>query len=315
MSFQTLNKIEDYMFYIDLAFSRAKKAGDEMRGQKDKGTRLDKSRRIETAKLNSIKNTLKDHFNIIIKSFPAFDDLPEFYKELIKVNLEYKDLKKSLGAINWAKGKVMYFFDEFKNKIKRTEHLEAINNYRRQYYGRISSVVKQIKKNLEFLETARKVMKDFPAIKTGIKTVAIFGFPNVGKTTLLSKLSGSKPEIAAYPFTTKGINVAYMKVGHKKVQLLDTPGTLNRFDKMNAIEKSAYLALKYLAEEVIYVFDITEPFPLNDQVKLLKVLKRMKKPIHLYLSKRDVLKKGDAEEFMKKYDVKEASELKNIIKA
>lgn len=313
MNFQSLHKVENHKFYLDIAFSRAKKAGDDMRSQKLRGTRLEKSRKIEIAKLDSIKNTLKEHFNLIIKSFPSFDDLSEFYKELIKANLDYKDLKKSLGAMNWAKNKVMFFHNEFKRKIKKTKHLDAVNNYRRQFYGRISSVVRQVKNNLEFLETARKVMKDFPAIKTGLKTVAIFGFPNVGKTTLLSELTQSKPEIASYPFTTKGINVGYMKKSHRKIQLIDTPGTLNRFEKMNTIEKTAYLALKYLAEEVIYVFDITEPFPLKDQVKLLKVLKRMKRPIYIYLSKTDVLKKDDVEEFRKKYDFMSVDELRQVL--
>ena len=49
-----------------MAFSRAKKKGDEARGQKLRGTRLEKSRKIEIAKLDTIKDTLKDHFNMII---------------------------------------------------------------------------------------------------------------------------------------------------------------------------------------------------------------------------------------------------------
>lgn len=313
MNFQGLKKVEDYNFYLDIAFSRAKKAGDEARGLKNKGTRLEKSKRIEIAKLDCIRDTLKDHFNMIVKNFPAIDDMPEFYKELIKATLEYKDLKKSLAGVNWAKEKVLFFHNEFKGKINKTNHLESINQYRRQFYGRISSVVRQIKDNLDYIEHCRKMLNSFPSLKTGMKTVALFGFPNVGKTTLLSNLTSSKPEIKAYPFTTKGINVGYAQKGHRTVQVLDTPGTLNRFDKMNDIEKIAYIALKYLAEEVIYVFDITEPFPLQDQIKLYKVVKRMGKPVHIYLSKTDIIKKEDADEFMKKYDVKSINQLKDLL--
>ena len=45
-------------------------------------------------------------------------------------------------------------------------------------------------------------MKDYPTIKTSLFTVAICGFPNVGKTTLLSKMTPSEPEISNYSFTT-----------------------------------------------------------------------------------------------------------------
>jgi len=39
-------------------------------------------------------------------------------------------------------------------------------------------------------------MKGFPSIKTNLPTIAIAGFPNVGKTTLLSKITDAKPKIA-----------------------------------------------------------------------------------------------------------------------
>src|SRR4030042_6532183 len=160
--------------------------------------------------------------------------------------------------------------------------------------------MKQIKQELEILEISRKIIREYPTIKTDIFTVAIFGFPNVGKSTLLSKLSTSKPEIAAYPFTTKGINIGYAKQGSKKIQLLDTPGSLNRFDKMNNIEKQAHLALKHVANAVVYIFDLTEPYPLEDQEKLYQNLKKMEKPVVVYLSKADTLEGDVVENFKKK---------------
>ena len=155
-------------------------------------------------------------------------------------------------------------------------------------------------------------MRNYPAIKTGTKTIAIAGFPNVGKTTLLMKLTGSKPDIQPYAFTTKGINVGYIK-GKEKLQLLDTPGTLNRFDTMNNIEKVAFLALKLLAEKIIYVFDITEPYPLEQQIKLYKEIKKMKKPVIIYLSKTDILEKGQISEFKKKYKAASLEEIKSLL--
>ncbi|MBW3015714.1 50S ribosome-binding GTPase [Candidatus Woesearchaeota archaeon] len=300
MNFQSLIKVESSDFYLDIAFSRAKKKASEIRTQV-KGTRLEKSIKIELAKLDEIKATLNQHMELIIKSFPSIDDLAEFYKELIKATLDYPQLKKSLGSVNWARTKIVDFHKKYHSLIKNTKHLDSINKYRREFYGRISSIMKNIKPNLKYLEESRNTMKDFPSIKTKLKTVAIFGFPNTGKTTLLSKLTSSKPEIASYAFTTKGINVGYMKKGHNKIQIIDTPGTLDRFDKMNSIEKQAWLALKYLADEVIYVFDITEPFPLKDQDELFRKMKRLGKPVHVYLSKTDVLKKEDIKKFRKDF--------------
>ena len=315
MNFQYLKSVEDAKFFIDLAFRKANEKASLMRGTKKfKGTRLEKSKKIELLKIDTIKDVVVDKLLAILKVFPDLDGLPEFYRELVKCTIDYPALKKSLGALNWAKQKTIDMHKEYSQKIRKCKSPEKINDYRRQFYGRISSFLKQINKQLKFLETARRAMKQYPAIKTGIKTIAIAGFPNVGKTTLLFKLTGSKPDIQPYAFTTKGINVGYIMEGtKKKVQVLDTPGTLNRFDKMNSIEKVAFLALKLLAEKIIYVFDLTEPYPLEDQVKLYKKIKETKKPTLIYLSKTDILDKEIVGNFSKKYKHESIEKIRKAI--
>ncbi len=314
MNFQGLKSVEDDKFYIDLAFRKAGLRASELRKSRDlKGTRLDKSIKMEVIKINAVRDVLSDKLHGIGRAFPDIESLPEFYKELIKCTVDYGALKKSLGAMKWAKSKIVEMNSKYAKNIKRCRDLKKINDYRREFYGRISSIMRQIKDNLKCIEHARKTMRHFPAIKTGTRTIAIAGFPNVGKTTLLFKLTGSKPDIQPYAFTTKGINVGYIKNDKEKIQFLDTPGTLDRFDKMNNIELVAFLALKMLAEKIIYVFDITEPYPLKDQVKLYKRIKELKKPTLVYLSKTDILKKEDVEEFSKKYKIMDAAQLKKSI--
>ena len=58
---------------------------------------------------------------------------------------------------------------------------------------------------------------------------------------------------------------------------------------MNNVEKQAYLAIKHLADYIIYVFDLSEPFPFEKQVKLYKKLKQERKKVIVYFSKADVL--------------------------
>jgi len=206
--------------------------------------------------------------------------------------------------VNWAKGRSTKFFWFYRERIRKCMDIRRINDYRREFYGRVSSVLKQIKDELRFLEETRKIMKGFPTIKTETKTFSIIGFPNVGKTTLLFKLTGSKPEINSYAFTTKSINVSYIRKGKEKIQLLDTPGTLNRFDRMNDIERQAFLAMKHVANGFVYVFDLTEPYPLEKQLKLLKRIKEFKLPVLVYLSKCDILDKKRVEGFVKELGYK-----------
>ena len=209
-------------------------------------------------------------------------------------------MKRSLGSVKWARDKISSFIDMQSKHIKRCPDLEKVNKIRREAYGRVSSVMKQIRNELEYLEAARKTMKSFPSIKQ-MFTVCVFGFPNIGKTTLLSKITKSKPEIKDYAFTTKNLNVGYITTPRGKVQVIDTPGTLDRFDKMNSIEKQAYLALKHCADVVVYLIDLTESFPLADQEKLLKKVEKMGKKVLVYLSKADLLDEKKTEEGLRKH--------------
>ena len=82
--------------------------------------------------------------------------------------------------------------------MKKSKDITAINKYRREFYGRVNSVLQQVKKDLIYLEACRKIMKSYPTIKTSIQTVVLAGYPNVGKTTLLRTLTGATPKIASY---------------------------------------------------------------------------------------------------------------------
>ncbi|MFH1054036.1 MAG: GTPase [Candidatus Woesearchaeota archaeon] len=322
MNFQDLVRIEKYDTYLDHAFRKAKLKVEQVKEEKLKGERVHKSRQMESLRINVVKDYLTNSFQKILDSFPNINQLDKFYLELVHCTLEYDQLKLSLGILSWGIKHIHKFYIKYNSLINQTEDLQKINQYRREFYGRVSSIVKQTSKALLYLEEARKVMRNYPNIKTSVKTVSIVGFPNVGKTTLLYKLTGSKAEINSYSFTTKGINIGYIgrdKAKKDRIQVIDTPGTLNRFEKMNNIEKIAHLAMKYVSDVFIYVFDLSEEYPIDDQIKLFNELKKFDKKIFAYLSKTDILEKEKVEEFNKKIncikDVKVLEkEMKNALK-
>jgi len=304
MSFQTIPKIETADKYIDYAFRQGRERSMAMKLRRPKHRSSTGERKnAETAVFTSVANYLSKSFDNILKAFPQVEELNEFYKELLDCSLEIGEFKHSLGAVAWAKTSIEKMHDFYIRKIKSMREENTIITQRKMFYGRVSSIVKQIKNELIYLEEVRKVIREFPVIKEGITTIALFGFPNVGKTTLLSKLSGSKPEIADYAFTTKSINLGYITLAHKKLQLLDTPGTLNRFEKMNDIERQAYLAVKHVANAVVYIFDLGETsYPVEDQIKLYMSLKQFNKPIFVYFSKTDIIDNRRFEELRKRIE-------------
>jgi len=226
---------------------------------------------------NSVISTLEKY----VKDFPSIDNLPPFYRELIDIRINIDKLKKALGAIDWARKTCQMIYSKQSRSLKKSQKIDFLLKKQQEIYGRISSVVKQIDKELISLSEAQNIIKKFPEI-SDIPTVVIAGYPNVGKSSLLKCLSSAKPKIAQYPFTTKEIHVGHIEKKQRhiteKFQIIDTPGLLdNPFSKKNAIEKQAVAALTHLADIIVFLIDPTETcgYTLNDQMHLLSQIKKI----------------------------------------
>ncbi|HLP80267.1 MAG TPA: GTPase, partial [Acidobacteriota bacterium] len=248
----------------------------------------EKQKRLHMAKIDAMSAALDKHFVLILKSFPSLENLTEYYQELIRVTTDYDQLKKSFGALSWANAKVKEFSRQYARNVYGSFTPADVTKHWKSYIGRIASVIKQVKNDLKFLEEARVIMYEYPSIKSNIFTVCIAGFPNVGKSTLLGKITPAKPKIADYAFTTKSVNIGYAEIGHEKVQVIDTPGTLNRIEAMNNVERQAYLAMRYVAHLIAFVFDPTNTYTFEEQLELHSRVVKYRKPLLVYISKTDI---------------------------
>lgn len=294
MNFQNLPKIEDSQKYLEVAIKSAKKRVERL--EKPRLKDQEKKRRyMQYAEIERIKEaaaSLCAQLRAVHEKFPSLDSLPPFYNALAKVTIRYNETKHALGAIKWAEQQCKEIGKKYTEEIKRTRTKEDLQKKKRDFYGRISSILRQIKNKFVIVDESRRVMKTWPDIKLEIRTIAISGYPNVGKSSILKALTGTHPEIKAYAFTTKSLNVGYMEVEPRTYQIIDTPGAFDRdLSKMNNVEKQAWTVLQHLAEKIVYVFDPSEScgYEVEKQIQLFKKIeKQFGKPIIVVCNKMDL---------------------------
>ena len=260
---------------LDKGFSRGKKAADLLRTQKI--PKHLKGKKIEERRVVTACQVIKDKLKSILDAVPEIEELHPFYQDYIDITVGVDSMKQALGALNWAYGILAQLEREYSNKFKRNPS-ERASSIQREAYGRIASVVNKIEKDLDFLDFAKASLRNMPTIDFEATTIVIAGFPNVGKSTLLKQISGADPQVANYPFTTKGIQIGHTERHWKSIQIIDTPGLLDRpVLEMNDIEMNAIVALEHLADAILFIFDGSETcgFHLESQYNLLKQIEKI----------------------------------------
>ncbi len=258
---------------------------------------LEKIKRKEMKRIETSKEILTKKIKSIIKSVPNLDTLPEFYRRLSHLLVNNDDLRQNLGRLNGTLPIIQRLERDYKRKVTYQRTAKQCAAARVEYFGRCSSVVRKQSKTLQFLEKCRLDLMQVPSVDLILPSVVIAGYPNVGKSTLVGKISSAQPQISEYPFTTKQIYLGmyYDKFGSRYFQVIDTPGILDRpMSKRNHIEKQAILALNTIATIIIFVFDptVASGYDVISQIQLLEEIKQifaedLEIPIKIVINKID----------------------------
>lgn len=125
-------------------------------------------------------------------------------RKKLSVNDKIKELEKEISTTKYN---------------KRTQHA----------VGLMKAKLAMLKERAVQRSSVGKAKGDdrFSVRKTGDGTVILLGFPSVGKSTLLNKLTRAKSDVAAYAFTTLSVVPGLMEYKHAKIQILDVPGIVS----------------------------------------------------------------------------------------
>ncbi|MDI6820421.1 MAG: 50S ribosome-binding GTPase [Candidatus Hodarchaeaceae archaeon] len=256
------------------AFRRASKAAGAVRAR---GRSIELAKRREEQRVKAASQIVRKGLSKLIDGTPSLSNLPPFYRELADALVGIDRMKKTLGAIDGTVGIIDKLEREHLRRLRAARSPAEATAVRKQAYGRISSVVERAGGHLTFLREAAIKLANLPSVYVDVPTIVIAGYPNVGKTALLRQLTGSEPEIAPYPFTTKGLQLGYFEHARRLYQVIDTPGLLDRpLERRNPIERQAIAALQNLADVVVFLLDPSETcgYDMKSQLHLLEDIQK-----------------------------------------
>ncbi|EDV20962.1 Nucleolar GTP-binding protein 1 [Trichoplax sp. H2] len=251
-------------------------------------------RQFYMRKVKFTQQNCHDRLSQILNDFPKLDEVHPFYADLMNILYDKNHYKLALGQLNTAMHLIDNVAKDYVRLLKYGDSLYRCKQLKKAALGRMCTILKRQNQSLQYLEQVRQHLARLPTIDPNTRTILICGFPNVGKSSFINKITRADVEVQPYAFTTKSLFVGHMDYKYLRWQVVDTPGILDHsLEQRNAIEMQAIAALAHLRAAVLYIMDISGQcgHSIEEQIGLFRSLQPLfsKKPILIALNKIDII--------------------------
>jgi nucleolar GTP-binding protein len=250
-------------------------------------------RQFYTRKVKYTQQNYHDRLTQILEEFPKLEDVHPFYSDLMNILYDKNHYKLALGQINMARHLIDNVAKDYVRLLKFSDSLYRCKCLKKAALGRMCTIVKRQAQSLQYLEQIRQHLSRLPSIDPNTRTLLICGFPNVGKSSFLNKVTEADVEVQPYAFTTKSLYVGHTDYKYLRWQVVDTPGILDHsLEERNTIEMQAITAMAHLRASILYIMDVSEQcgYSIEEQVNLFNNIKALfvNKPLILVANKIDI---------------------------
>lgn len=289
-NFKKIQVVPTQKDFLDIVLSRTQRKTPTVVHPQYKITRI---RKFYMRKVKYTQATFHEKLSQILDDFPRLDDIHPFYADLINVLYDKDHYKLALGQINIARNLIDTVGKDYVRLLKYGDSLYRCKQLKRAGMGRMCTITKKLGPSMAYLEHVRQHLSRLPSIDPSTRTLILCGFPNVGKSSFMNKITRADVEVHNYPFTTKSIFCGHTDYRYLRWQVLDTPGILDHpLEDRNVIEMQAITALAHLRAAVLYFLDISETcgYSIEQQVSLFHNISPLftGKPLVVVFSKLDL---------------------------
>jgi nucleolar GTP-binding protein len=289
-NFKKIVTIPTAQDFIDIILSKTQRKTPTVVHKQYKISRI---RSFYLRKIKFTQQSFHDKLQLILTEFPKLEEVHPFYADLMNVLYDKNHYKLALGQLSIAKNLIDNVAKDYARMMKFADSLYRCKCLKRAALGRMATIVKRQAQSLQYLEQVRQHLSRLPSIDPNTRTLLICGYPNVGKSSFLNKITRADVEVQPYAFTTKSLYVGHTDYKYLRWQVVDTPGILDHsLEDRNTIEMQAITALAHLRAAILYVMDISETcgYTLEEQLNLFNNIKVLftNKPLLILLNKIDI---------------------------
>jgi hypothetical protein len=142
---------------------------------------------------------------------------------------------------------------EIEDELGKTQY----NKNTQHHIGKLKAKMSRLRDEAEVRRSKGPKTAGYAVKKSGHGTVALVGFPSVGKSTLLNKITNATSEVAAYKFTTLTCVPGLMEYRGAKIQVLDLPGLIKDASKGKGRGREV-LSVVRSADMILLMIDVFE---------------------------------------------------------
>ncbi|XP_028779986.1 nucleolar GTP-binding protein 1 [Neltuma alba] len=315
-NFKKITVVPNGKDFIDIILSRTQRQTPTV---VHKGYKISRLRQFYMRKVKYTQQNFHEKLSTIIDEFPRLDDIHPFYGDLLHVLYNKDHYKLALGQVNTARNLIGKICKDYVKLLKYGDSLYRCKCLKVAALGRMCTVIKRIGPSLAYLEQVRQHMARLPSIDPNTRTILICGYPNVGKSSFINKITRADVDVQPYAFTTKSLFVGHTDYKYLRYQVIDTPGILDRpFEDRNIIEMCSITALAHLRAAILFFLDISGScgYSIAQQAALFHSIKSlfMNKPLIVVCNKTDLQPlEGVTEEDKKLIMEMKAEALKTLV--